>query len=264
MSIEIRKNNFAVSYENTFFRLVAKAFKELLETKEIEGFFSGSPVCTASENLQLDSILITKTHAIIIDFKNYGGTITLPKENFEEEVWLHNDSNIVKGGSGDKNPFAQLTWQKKAFTWCYHNYIAGKIAKEDEFNPFDVKTVVCFQQKVKIEGAIPSKFEKHFFICDNTTLIDTIRDIIETNVIKHGINPIINLSVDSFNAFKSIFKADLFDLNSVTVGEEKEQSLDNYDARINIENDKLNFGSFYDQKIKFSYYKVQLIPEKLN
>jgi hypothetical protein len=240
MSLEFRKNNFSVSYENTFFRLVAKALKDLLGETKLEGFFSGSPVCTVSENLQLDSLLITNNHAIIIDFKNYGGTITLPDLNFEEGSWLNNHSNIVKGGSGDKNPFTQLSWQKKAFTWCYHNHIVSKLKGGDEFNPNDVKTIVCFQQKTIIEGKIPSKYEKHFFICDNTTLLDTIRDIIEINVVKRGNNPIINLSKPSFDVFKSIFKADIFDFNSIIIENEKEQSLDNYDARVNIEPEKLS------------------------
>ena len=111
MSLEIRKSNFAVSYENKFFRLVAKAFNELLEEKCIDGVLLGSPVCTVNDSLQLDALLITKNHTIIIDFKNYIGDIILPYRNFEENSWLNGSNMVVKGGSGNKNPFAQLTWR---------------------------------------------------------------------------------------------------------------------------------------------------------
>lgn len=56
--LEVRKNTFARSYENTFFREFARALSQRFDDKGFDGLLLGSPFCEVEEKLQIDALLI--------------------------------------------------------------------------------------------------------------------------------------------------------------------------------------------------------------
>jgi hypothetical protein len=235
--LEIRRGSTAVrSYENTFFREFSKNLNTLFDEYSIDGLLIGNSECEISESLKIDCLLITTNAILLIDFKNYGGDIILPKSDsdFSEGKWVTRNEDVVKGGS-HINPYKQLFQQKKAFTWVFYNSeIESVILKNNEkLNPSHVKKVVCFQRPVSLIGHIPGRDEIDFFITDSAGYLETIKDILDVT------DEDVDLSRNSFDIFKDVFRAEKFLM------------LENYNQSKLIEKapSKLNYGELYlDQK----------------
>lgn len=209
--LEVRRGLSVRSYENTFFREFAQNLSLLFDRYDLEGVLIGNSICTASENLQIDGLLIVNNTLCIIDFKNYGGAITLPDhKDFMDSVWTNESGDLVKGGS-HINPCKQLAQQKKALVWVYHNSPLKTLIAEygDSLNPSHTKRIVCFQHPIELVGTIPRKDELDFFITDKNRYLEVIKDIIDVT------DGSISLSDKSFTVFKDVFKADPFELNEV-------------------------------------------------
>jgi len=211
--LEIRKGIAAKNYENTFFREFAKNLRELFGKYSIDGLLIGYPYCEVDERLQIDALLITKHVVCIIDFKNFGGKIILPDtpEEFESGKWVDEKGELIKGGSFI-NPFLQLEKQKSRFIRVVDNHIKTKLPSNDCFNPYHTIKVLCFQKPVELIGAIPQKEELNFFIVDKTNYLETIRDIVDVS------DQEVSLSKDSYDIFKSVFKAEQFDPVETSIG----------------------------------------------
>ena len=113
--LEIRKGTATRNYENTFFREFANNLKMMFNKYSVDGLLIGFSECEFESRLQIDALLITPKVVIIIDFKNFGGKITLPKNGkseFDFGVWLNENGEPIKGGSFI-NPFQQLIRQKE-------------------------------------------------------------------------------------------------------------------------------------------------------
>lgn len=209
--LEVRRGLSVRSYENTFFREFAQNLSLLFDRYDLEGVLIGNSICAASENLQIDGLLIVNNTLCIIDFKNYGGVITLPDhKDFMDSVWTNESGDLVKGGS-HINPYKQLAQQKKALVWVYHNSPLKTLIAEygDSLNPSHTKRIVCFQHPIELVGTIPRKDELDFFITDKNRYLEVIKDIIDVT------DGSISLSDKSFTVFKDVFKADPFELNEV-------------------------------------------------
>lgn len=209
--LEVRRGLSVRSYENTFFREFAQNLSLLFDRYDLEGVLIGNSICAASENLQIDGLLIVNNTLCIIDFKNYGGAITLPDhKDFMDSVWTNESGDLVKGGS-HINPCKQLAQQKKALVWVYHNSPLKTLIAEygDSLNPSHTKRIVCFQHPIELVGTIPRKDELDFFITDKNRYLEVIKDIIDVT------DGSISLSDKSFTVFKDVFKADPFELNEV-------------------------------------------------
>ncbi|MBN8545945.1 MAG: ATP-binding domain-containing protein [Ignavibacteria bacterium] len=204
--LEIRKNTFSKSYENSFFRHFSEQLNDLFKERNLDGLLLGSPVCEVDERLQIDALLITNNVVCIIDFKNYNGTITLPHEyDFEVGLWITETGEQVKGGSS-KNPFIQLKNQKRRFIEVSKKIIETKICTSDSFNPFHTIRIVCFQDEVNIIGSIPRKESLNFFIVEKRNFRDKVLDIIDVT------DRDVHLTEKSFDVFKEVFKADKYTL----------------------------------------------------
>ncbi len=57
--LEVRKNTFARSYENAFFREFSRELSQRFEEKGFHGLLLGSPFCEVEERLQIDGLLVT-------------------------------------------------------------------------------------------------------------------------------------------------------------------------------------------------------------
>lgn len=233
--LEIRKGTFSKNYENSFFREFAKHLSKSFNDKGWSGLLIGSPLCSVDERLQIDALLITKSVACIIDFKNYSGVINLPyKDNFELGIWTNSEGEQIKGGSA-VNPFIQLKNQKRRLIDVFNRYIKEEIVAGDTFNPTHVVRVVCFHEEVEIKGVIPPNEALNFFILHKSNFIEGISDIVDVS------EKDVSLSDKSFDAFKRVFRADQFQIETIS-GEDKIKDIAEKSA-------KLNYGALRpDQK----------------
>jgi len=212
--LEIRRGIAVRHYENSFFRTFAKNLKNMFDKYNLDGLLIANSECIVDERLQIDTLLITQHAVCIIDFKNFNGKIVLPHEDdFYNGIWTNEEGKRVKGGSSI-NPYKQLNIQKKKFLsssrknikGIYENNIENNIAKNDCFNPRHILKIVCFQNKIHLQGNIPSRDEIDFFITDKDNYLEQIKDIMDIK------DDEVNISQNSFIAFKEIFKANKFDL----------------------------------------------------
>ncbi|MEY8405492.1 NERD domain-containing protein [Adlercreutzia muris] len=172
--LEVRYGTAARSHENIFFRRFAQSLKNYFDSHGIDGLLSGFPICRVREDLQIDALLITSRTMVIIDFKDYSGTLTLPNEaNFKKGAWKMSNGLTVKGGSSP-NPFYQLGLQRDRLSG-----ILRMTAKNlTQFNPRHISTIVCFTEPIEIDGSIPGKFKLSFFIASSESYLERLFDII--------------------------------------------------------------------------------------
>lgn len=232
--LEIRKNTFSKSYENSFFREFSRHLYKSFKEKYISGVLIGSPLCEVDERLQIDALLITQNVVCIIDFKNFKGKIKLPSENnFEYGVWTTETGDQVKGGS-TVNPFIQLKNQKRRFIDVSNRHIEKKIENTDTFNPFHLVRIICFQEEVEISGNIPSKEALNFFILDKRNFIEKILDIIDVT------DKEVSLTEKSFDILKSIFRADQYKFD--------EKPFEDKLKEVASQSTKLDYNTLYDDQ----------------
>ncbi|MGG4489724.1 nuclease-related domain-containing protein [Metabacillus idriensis] len=173
--LEVRKGKSTKSYENEFFRKVSVELTQVFEQRHWNGILLGMPECMTREDLQIDCLLVTENQIIIIDFKDYSGTLELPsEENFRFGRWAINGDVTIKGGSSP-NPFSQIGKQRL------------KLINELKYRLYDferksISTVVCFHDKVEFVGRIPRNFQVSFSIVDSTNYLNKIVDIIDVMV----------------------------------------------------------------------------------
>lgn len=240
--LEIRKNTFSKNYENSFFREFSRHLYNSFKERNISGVLIGSPLCEVDERLQIDALLITKNVVCIIDFKNFKGKIKLPTEhNFEFGIWTTETGDQVKGGS-TLNPFIQLKNQKRRFIDVSNKHIEKKLDSASTFNPFHLVRIVCFQEEVEIIGKIPSKEALNFFILDKRNFIEKILDIIDVT------DKEVLLTENSFDVFKSIFRADQYKFD--------EKPFEDRLKEVASQSTKLDYNKLYDdQKVALTEIK---------
>lgn len=203
--LEVRKGKSSKSYENEFFRKLSKELSQVFEQREWNGILLGMPECNTREDLQIDCLLVTENQIIIIDFKDYSGTLELPiEEDFKFGRWTINGDVTVKGGSSP-NPFSQLGKQRvrllDELKYHLHN-----------FDRKSISTMVCFHNKMGIIGEIPREFKVGFSVVDSTNYLGKIIDIVDVLGDKH----INYLSENSKKVFiETLFNVDeyLFDIH---------------------------------------------------
>jgi len=170
--LHLYKGKSSKSYENVFFRIIAKQLTQLFEQRNWDGLLIGMPACRVREDLQIDCLLVTAQQMIIIDFKKYNGTLQLPvEEEFTYGQWLLNDDVIVKGGSS-VNPYSQLKKQK-------HKLSDQLKRRLPCFDKKTISTIACFHDKTDIIGNIPSKYQIDFSIADVSNYQSHIIDILD-------------------------------------------------------------------------------------
>lgn len=234
--LEIRKGTATKNYENTFFREFADNLKKMFDKYSLDGLLIANSECEAESRLQIDALLVTPKAVCIIDFKNFGGKITLPrnaKSEFDFGIWTNENGEPIKGGSSI-NPFIQLKTQKERFIKVAERHIQAKLPLCGSlFNAFHTVRAVCFQKPIELVGKIPTKEELNFFIFDKSNYLETIKDIIDIS------DKEVTLTKESFDLFKEVFRADIFDTS------EKYDQVNNFTSY----HTELDFANLYpDQK----------------
>lgn len=207
--LEVRKNTFSRSYENTFFRDFSRELSKKFADKSINGLLIGSPFCEVEERLQIDALLITTNVICIIDFKNFSGQINLPNQNnFKQGIWTNATGDMIKGGSSI-NPYIQLSVQKSRFEKVLKYNILPYILSTDTLNFKHADKVVCFQDTIELIGEIPSEYI-NFHITDKVHFLEKIIDIVD-------VRNQTSLSIPSFEAFKKVFLADSYQFDEKVI-----------------------------------------------
>lgn len=232
--LEVRKSTFSKSYENTFFRDFSSRLYNLFKERNLSGLLIGSPVCEVDGRLQIDALLITSNVVCIIDFKNFQGKIILPDViDFEYGLWVTENGEQIKGGNS-KNPFIQLKTQRKRFYDVAQKAILKNLNSKDLFDPSRVLRVVCFQGETELQGKIPGNEANTFFIFDKKNFIEGIFDLIDV------IDGKVNISENSYNAFKQVFRADTYKTDDKTA----EDKIKDISSKSTI----LNLNSLHDDQ----------------
>jgi hypothetical protein len=241
MGLETYRGLAARNYENSFFREFARNLSSMFDKYGWDGLLIGNSECTVESRLQIDALLITKHVVCIIDFKNYGGEINLPRiQDFHYGRWTTNNGDMIKGGSSI-NPYCQLNTQRKRFYETYKSYIEKKLPEGNYFNPSHTVRVVCFQNEIKLNGSIPPSDEVNFKIIESSNYLEKIKDILDIN------DREVNLTNESYSSFLKVFKAEYFDLTE-SYGKTPEYT---------PKSDSLNFESLReDQKAALSEFKA--------
>lgn len=170
--LQLYKGKSSKSYENVFFRTIARQLTQLFDQRNWDGMLIGMPACHVREDLQIDCLLVTAQQVIIIDFKKYNGTLQLPpEEQFSYGKWLLNNEIVVKGGSSP-NPYSQLRKQRQKLSDQLRRRLPN-------FDKKTVSTIVCFHEKTEVMGRIPGKYQLDFSIADVTNYQQQIVDIID-------------------------------------------------------------------------------------
>jgi hypothetical protein len=227
--LEIRRGTAAKNYENTFFREFAENLEKFFDKYSIDGLLIANSECEAEKRLQIDALLITNNVVCIIDFKNFGSKIKLPrnaKSEFEFGKWTNDSGEIIKGGNSI-NPFIQLKNQKERFINVCKNKIIPNFQGGEKFNPFHTVRMVCFQKPIELVGSIPSHEELNFFIIDQNNYLEKIKDVIDIA------DKEVKLSQNSFDLFKEIFRADKFDIKETY---SEKITFDSYSEELNYDN----------------------------
>jgi hypothetical protein len=225
VGLEVRKNRFAKSYENSFFRIFAKELIRVFDRLNLSGVLIGGGVTESNSTLAPDALLICNSAVVIIDFKKYSGKIKLPnhgqpgtsktKDEWFHGWWVVNDGETIVKGGGRNNPFQQLEAQTKKLNIIVENNIAPFLSENEKYEFKDTSRVICFQLEVDFEGTVDPRHAHSFHVADQRTIIDTIRDVVD--VVPNEWNDQITgfkLGQNAFDLFKKEFRADLYDPNA--------------------------------------------------
>lgn len=130
MGLLILHNRAQHTHENEQFRRIASSLKILFKQQNWSGILIGNPFNETYSRFRADAILLYNHGLLIIDFKDYSGTIKLPtkKIEFETMQWYSESDEdkkriLIKAGSKFINPFKQLNSYREAFKEIVKNEI---------------------------------------------------------------------------------------------------------------------------------------------
>jgi len=183
MPIKVYRNKFEHVHENVFFRTLALELIERYKSRKEHAVFIGNPVIIDQDGnkVEPDALFLTASSFVIIDFKNYSGTLQLPNtEDFQIENWYLN--NIPVKGGNQKNPYVQLTKHKQKIGDYINFNKSTFLSKGSRFHTKYIDCVVSFTQEVTINGSIPKQDSNWFFISDKRSILPVLDDITATSI----------------------------------------------------------------------------------
>lgn len=200
MSLEILHNRAEHTHENEQFRRVAIELRSVFIQKNWEGILIGNPFNDNYYRFRADAILCYNYGIILIDFKNYRGSVKLPPndEEFHNAKWYtesdKDKSRIeIKAGSRFINPFRQL----KAYREAFYEIIEKNIYLNGSLNPSRVCIANLFSGPLEIKNQIPGSL-RYYKIVQESEFAHFLYDFASENT----------FSAEIANALKSIFPAE--------------------------------------------------------
>jgi hypothetical protein len=203
MALEIRHNRADHTHENEQFRRVAFSLKVLFDQKNWSGLLIGNPFNENFSRFRADAILFYDHGLVIIDFKDYKGTIRLPpnEEEFRTSKWYsESDSDKqrieIKAGARFINPFRQLNAYREAM----YEIIKNNIILKGNIKANRVCALNIFTGPITLLNNIPRNIPFYKLVQEND-LGTFLYDFSSENTFDD----------DSAVAFKSVFEASLWD-----------------------------------------------------
>ena len=175
-----RPRNYDQTHEREEFRNLCVLLKERY-------FTSPDEMCIFIGNynigdVELDGIIIKNEGIVILEFKDYGGSITA----FENGDWLSVENNvrsIVKGGSGRKNPYTQARINRNASRPMFVE--SGAFSQKQVER---LTSMIVFHRPAEIQNKVSSRI-KWLRVSDERSFIDEL-DLI--------VSPDCDLQMDDF------------------------------------------------------------------
>ena len=120
---------------------------------------------------EFDAFLIKRNAVILIEFKNYGGKITI--NNNEWKVEYDGQIGTIKGGAGNKTPLEQARLNRNAFI---RNMVDSQTLTNDQAKK--IASLVVFNHDSEIENNLRFNIQTWLNICDNKSFYGTVESIV--------------------------------------------------------------------------------------
>jgi hypothetical protein len=200
MSLEILHNRAEHTHENEQFRRFALELRSVFKHKEWSGILIGNPFNDNHHRFRADAILYYTHGIILIDFKDYKGTIVLPPndDEFHNTKWYtesgKDKSRVeIKAGSRFINPFRQL----KAYREAFYEIIDKNIYLNVGINPSRVCIANIFSGPLEVKNDIPGSL-RYYKIVPESKTANFLYDFASEN----------KFTSDIANELKTIFPAE--------------------------------------------------------
>ena len=165
-------------FENTAENKQFRALCEELQKRIHSADNRGKPeLCLFAGNFNfndkaLDAFLIKKNGILVIEFKNYGGKITVDNNSWKGV----NDEGrefTVKGGSGGKTPYDQASTNIRTFKKGLTD--SGALTQDQASK---VASVVVFNHESEIDNRLSQRTKVWLHVCDNAHFFGLAEDIV--------------------------------------------------------------------------------------
>ena len=174
-----RPNLFQNTAENLQFRALCTELKRRIDASDNRAGNRQS-LCIMVGNFnfaekEFDAFLIKKEGIVLLEFKNYGGKITVSNNEWKGESDGH--PFLIKGGSGGKTPLEQARLNRNAFI----RNITGSFALTNE-QAQKISTLVVFNHKSEIVNNLRFNVQTWLNLTDNTDFFGAIESIVDKDM----------------------------------------------------------------------------------
>ena len=243
---------FDFSHENIFFREFSKQLEDVYGTIQGRNVLVGNLII---QGHQIDAIFIGNGKIIVIDFKDYEGTLSFSEQNPWKLTTSQGELLYVAGGSRQRNPYQQLqAYRYSLIEFLKNNENEINDAPDNHIKWYHISSLVFFQRPIKFHhNKIPGKISRYFFVTDEKHGIDKIKDIHSKGLNLH------DSEINSILKFLDI--RDENKLSTYTFDEKKKTSNDQA-SRVSLINRLLENTSGTEEQRILEYYRTLISVEK--
>ena len=167
MALQVyRYANYLTTDEREQFRSLCK----LLSKSKDDYILVANPIIGGRE---LDALLIKRDAIIVLEFKNYTGSLTASEFGDWHIIDDEGTEVVVKGGFGNKNPYVQVNHNK----WSVVNKFKDEL-NSPLVNAYHVSGIVVFKGNITEDNFnFSPKVRTWFRIADMTNVVEAIENI---------------------------------------------------------------------------------------
>lgn len=174
-----RPQLFQNTAENLQFRALCTELKRRIDVQE-KRKYGRKDLCIMVGNFnfaekELDSFLIKRDGIVLIEFKNYGGKISVTNNEWKGES--EGRAFTIKGGSGGKTPLDQARLNRNAFI---RNLTDSGALNKDAAQK--ITTLVVFNHRSEIENKLRFNVQTWLNLTDNTGFFGTMESIVNKDM----------------------------------------------------------------------------------